>query len=48
MTVGDCNDLKRTDTSLKNGIYNIELSGTVYEVYCDMETDDFGWIVSLK
>ena len=46
----DCNTLRSLHGYRDNGPYNIYLRspfpGSVVDMYCDMQTDDTGWIVS--
>ena len=47
-----CQDIKATNSSLKNGVYNIyprmnNANDFSLQVYCEMLTEDRGWIVSL-
>ena len=41
----DCADV-RASGNTKTGIYNVSLGGNIIQVFCDMTTDNGGWLVS--
>ena len=44
----DCADIKEANADYASGIYTIKLSdGQKKSVYCDMDTDNGGWLVRL-
>ena len=46
LITSDCADIKETDTDSASGIYTIKLSsGENKNVYCDLDTDNGGWLV---
>jgi len=40
-----CKTLKERHPHLKSGLYNISIDGETFEAFCDMETDEGGWLM---